>query len=153
VNLRKDRLGRGGRFTPRVTHEPGVSPETPLDVRTRQALTDFLDFAEAGARLVARGRDAYDGDEMLRLAAESVLHRIGKAVARLGEEFTQTHPGVSWRQMKEMRNIVAHEYGAIDYEIVWTALELDLPVEAEAVRRILASYAPGARRDALPEEL
>jgi uncharacterized protein with HEPN domain len=38
--------------------------------------------------------------------------------------------------MKGMRNIVAHKYGAIDYEIVWIALERDLPREAEAVRRI-----------------
>lgn len=39
--------------------------------------------------------------------------------------------------MKGMRYIVAHEYGAVDYEIVWTALEQNLPREAESVRRIL----------------
>lgn len=119
----------GGRFTERGAPE--------VDDRTRQTLADFLDFTETGARLVARGRDAYEQDEMLRLAAESVLHRIGEAVARLGDEFTQAHPGVSWRQMKGMRNIVAHAYGAIDYEMVWTTLEQDLPRESEAVQRIL----------------
>lgn len=135
---KEERLpGNGGQFASRTASESDVSLDASLDERTRQTLNDFLDFAEAGARLVARGRDAYDRDEMLRLAAESVLHRIGEAVARLGDEFTEAHPGVSWRQMKGMRNIVAHEYGAIDYAIVWTALEQDLPREAEAVRRIL----------------
>lgn len=129
--------GNGGQFAPRATPESEVSLDPSLDDRTRQTLNDFLDFADAGARLIARGRDAYDRDEMLRLAAESILHRIGEAVARLGDEFTKTHAGVSWRQMKGMRDVVAHEYGAIDYELVWTALEQDLPREAEAVRRIL----------------
>ncbi len=108
-----------------------------VNERTRQVLGEFLDFAEAGARLVSRGHDAYNQDEMLRFAAEAVLQRIGEAVARLGDDFTMAHPGVSWRQMKGMRNIVAHEYGAVDYEIVWKALERDLPREADEVRRIL----------------
>lgn len=129
--------GNGGQFTPRATPESEVSLDPSLDDRTRQTLNDFLDFADAATRLIARGRDAYDRDEMLRLAAESILHRIAEAVARLGDEFTKTHPGVSWRPMKGMRDVVAHEYGAIDYELVWTALEQHLPREAEAVRRIL----------------
>jgi uncharacterized protein with HEPN domain len=103
----------------------------------RQTLDDFLEFAETGARLVARGRDAYDADEMLRLAGEAILHRIGEAVARLGEEFIRAHPTVAWRRMKGMRNLLAHDYGAVDYNIVWNALAHDLPREAGAVRRIL----------------
>jgi uncharacterized protein with HEPN domain len=129
---------RGDRSAPGNSRDSArdASPTEPLDERTRQALVDFLDFAKTGARLVARGRAAYDRDEMLRLAAESVLHRIGEAVARLSDEFTQAHPGVSWRRMKGMTSIVAHEYGA-DGDLVWAALERDLPREAGEVQRIL----------------
>ena len=139
MTRRKDKGlgGNGGRFAERGAAEPDLSSAPPLDDRTRETLTDFLDFVDAGARLVARGRDAYDQDEMLRLAAESIVHRIGEAVARLGDEFTRTHPEVSWRPMKGMRNIVAPGDGAVDYELIWTALERDLPREAEAVRQIL----------------
>jgi uncharacterized protein with HEPN domain len=110
----------------------------PLDDRTCRALLDFLEFAETGARLIARGRDAYVGDEMARLAAEAILHRIGEAVARLDDAFTRAHPEVSWRAMKRMRNIVAHDYGAVDHALVWAALAQNLPTEAAQVRRILA---------------
>lgn len=105
--------------------------------RTRRTLHDFLAFTESGARLVVRGRQAYDSDEMVRLAAEAILHRVGEAVARLDAGFVTAHPNVSWRTMKAMRNLVAHQYGAIDHNIVWNALERDLPREAEEVRRIL----------------
>jgi len=108
--------------------------------RTARTLQEFLDFAEVGARLVARGKDDYDHDEMLRLAAEALLHKLGEAVARLERddpELVAEHPEVSWRAMKGIRNLVAHDYGAVDYEIVWTALQQNLPQEAAHVRRIL----------------
>lgn len=107
---------------------------------TARALQDFLDFADAGARLVARGKSDYDTDEMLRLAAEALLHKIGEVVARLSRDnpsLIAAHPEVRWRAMKGMRNVVAHDYGAVDPEIVWTTLKTDLPHEAEQIRRIL----------------
>lgn len=128
--------GTGGQFTGQERAEPDLSLSNPLDGRTRHVLEDFLDFAGIGARLVERGRDAYD-DEMLRLAAEAILHRIGEAVARLSDDFTKAHRQVNWRPMKGMRNLVAHEYGAVDYNILWNSLEHDLPHEAVEVQRIL----------------
>ncbi|MFA4841306.1 MAG: HepT-like ribonuclease domain-containing protein [Agrococcus sp.] len=107
------------------------------DRRRQQTLTDILDFSATAARLVARGRAAYDADEMLRLAAEAILHRIGEAVARLDRRFTEAHPTVRWRQMKSVRNVVAHEYHLVDYGILWNVLETDLPREAAAVARIV----------------
>ncbi|WP_102159382.1 HepT-like ribonuclease domain-containing protein [Zhihengliuella halotolerans] len=44
---------------------------------------------------------------------------------------------VRWRSMKGMRNLVAHEYHAVDYSIIWQALAAELPAEAERVRDIL----------------
>lgn len=139
MTRRKDQglPGNGGQFTGQERAEADLSLSSPLDGRTQQVLEDFLEFAGIGARLVERGRDAYDNDEMLRLAAEAILHRIGEAVARLGDDFTKAHRQVSWRPMKGMRNLVAHEYGAVDYNILWNSLEHDLPREAVEVQRIL----------------
>lgn len=39
--------------------------------------------------------------------------------------------------MKGMRNIVAHEYGFIDYRIVWRALTVALPGDVIAIRALL----------------
>ena len=107
--------------------------------RTIQSLRDFLRFSEMSAELiVARGRAAFDADLTLRLAAESVLHKIGEAVARLPETFIDDHPKIPWKAMQATRNIVAHRYDQVDYEIIWTALADRLPEDAEQVRRILA---------------
>ncbi|QKW53236.1 DUF86 domain-containing protein [Streptomyces buecherae] len=74
---------------------------------------------------------------MLRLSAEAILHRIGEAVNSLGGEFTAAHPEVRWRAMKGMRDLVAHDCGAVDHGILWNALAHSPAREAAHVRRIL----------------
>lgn len=100
-------------------------------------LQDFVTFAEVASRLVKRGRVAYDSDEALQLASEAVVHKLGEAVSRLPDNFTAAYPEVRWGSMKGMRNLVAHEYHAVDYGIIWRALEVELPAEVERVRDIL----------------
>ena len=68
-----------------------------------------------------------------------LLHRVGEAVSRLSGELTDAHPEVARRQMKGMRNVVAHQYGFIDYRIVWRALTDDLPRDVEHISEILDS--------------
>lgn len=111
-----------------------------LDPRARQALVDLLEFGAQAARLVAKGKAAWDADEFLRLAGEAILHRIGESVARVEKADPQLiadNPQVRWRPMKGTRNRVAHQYQAVDFDILWNALARDLPKEVAGVRRIL----------------
>ncbi len=105
--------------------------------RVRDALLDLLAFSQMSDRLVAHGHEAYLRDETRRLAAEAITHRIGEAVTRLTPEFVSAHPSVAWRQIKGMRNLVAHDYGRVDYEIVWNTLTSDVPAVAAYVRTLL----------------
>lgn len=107
------------------------SPDAVLET-----LRDLLAFTEAAARIAGRGKTAFDNDETLRLAAEAVLHKIGEAVSRLPSSFVAAHPAVAWRSMKATRNVVAHAYERVDYDIIWRALAYRLPAEAERIRQI-----------------
>lgn len=109
--------------------------------RIISTLNDLIRFTDTAARLVARGMNAYDSDEALRLAAEAVLHKVGEAVARLPAEFTAAYPDVAWRSMKATRNVVAHKYDQVDYHIIWNALAHRLPAEADRIRQILVELA------------
>lgn len=129
--------GNAGKLAKKATGEADINRDAASAQRDRQTLHDLVEFAETGARLVARGREAYDNDEMLRLAAESVIHRLGEAVNRLSDDVTIAYPQVQWRGMKAMRNVVAHEYGAIDHNLVWNSLADHLPKDAAEVQRIL----------------
>jgi len=52
---------------------------------------------------------------------------IGEAASHLPEDFIETHSELPWREMRDMRNIVVHEYFGVDNLIVWETLQKDLP--------------------------
>jgi len=118
-----------------------VTGETDLAAaygdRTVRALQDFRQFAAQAARLVARGRDPYEADEMLRLASDAIVVKLGEAVARMADAFVIDHPELPFRLIKDMRNLIAHEYDAIRPQLVWNALERELPSVDEAVGSLL----------------
>jgi uncharacterized protein with HEPN domain len=108
--------------------------------RTGTLLRDLLDHAAAASRLVARGRAAFDGDEMLRFAAEDLLIRLGESVARIDRDdtvFVDAHPRLELRRLKDARNFVAHGYDVVDPALLWTILERNVPAVASNVRRLL----------------
>ena len=51
------------------------------------------------------------------------LLQIGELSTRLSDEFKENHKNIPWRQIRGMRNVVAHEYGNIDDETVWETVE------------------------------
>lgn len=53
---------------------------------------------------------------------DAVLRRfeiIGEAANRLAPETQALFPGLPFRQMRGMRNIIAHDYGDVDLDQVW----------------------------------
>lgn len=52
---------------------------------------------------------------------------VGEAASHLPEDFIERHPELPWRDMRDMRNIVVHEYFGVDNMIVWETLQKNLP--------------------------
>jgi uncharacterized protein with HEPN domain len=45
--------------------------------------------------------------------------QIGELAKGLSEEFLNAHSSIPWRQIIRTRDVYAHHYGAIEYEVVW----------------------------------
>lgn len=88
---------------------------------------DLLDAASAAAEIVARGRDAWNADRLLRLAGEAVISRIGDAASKLPADVRAKMPGIAWEEIRANRVLVAHIYHRIDYAIVWETLVRNVP--------------------------
>lgn len=102
-------------------------PSRDHDEGDRDTLRDLAEFGCMADRLVDRGKAAYDRDEILRLAAEAILHRIGEAVGRLSCEFRDAHPEMEWHKIRATRNSVAHVYNRVDHDIIWRGLVRRVP--------------------------
>lgn len=91
-------------------------------------VADLLDAVQATRELVERGRKAYEADRMLRLAGEALIGRIGDSASKLRDQLGEEVPeGVPWDDVIANRIIVDHVYHRIDYDILWTTLERDVP--------------------------
>lgn len=90
------------------------------------------DAAEA-ARLIrefATGRTEADftSDLIIRSAIERQLEILGEALNRLRRDDPETAGRIAdLDKVVGMRNIIAHEYGHIDYEILWRAATDGVP--------------------------
>ncbi|MDB6003730.1 MAG: hypothetical protein JWR15_717 [Prosthecobacter sp.] len=74
---------------------------------------------------------------------DAVLRRfeiIGEASSRLAPETQALFPGLPFRQMRGMRNIIAHDYGDVDLDQVWrTAAGSDLTALIAALQSFFDS--------------
>ena len=82
-------------------------------------------------------RTDYDQDENLRLALAHLVQIIGEAARRVSSETQRNHPEIPWSDIIGMRHKVVHDYLAVDEDIVWDVVTVDLPQVVVALERIV----------------
>ncbi|MDH5563057.1 MAG: DUF86 domain-containing protein [Nitrospirota bacterium] len=63
---------------------------------------------------------------------------IGESIAHLTEEARHSFPQLSFRQMRVMRNIVAHDYGNVDPKIIWGVATVHVPEVFSVLEKFFA---------------
>lgn len=68
------------------------------------------------------------------------LEVIGQAVKDGGiERLAESDPDIAWRQIGDLRNVLAHQYLGVDARLVWNIVENELPKLRTAVVKMLES--------------
>jgi uncharacterized protein with HEPN domain len=111
-------------------------------------LLDMLTSAEAVVRYVAgKTHENYSQEEMLRDAVERRIEIIGEAARSVSKLFRDAHPEIPWKPIMATRHILAHDYDAVDDDIVWRVATIHVP---ELVR-LLSSLIPPIPPDPEPD--
>jgi uncharacterized protein with HEPN domain len=104
----------------------------------RDRLQDILDAVTQIEKYSVKGRAAFEEDELVQIWMVHHLQIIGEAVRGIDPAFRNGHPSVPWRLIAGMRNILVHDYGSINLNVVWSAVENDLPPLKIEILRLLA---------------
>ncbi|MCI9475375.1 HepT-like ribonuclease domain-containing protein [Anaerovoracaceae bacterium 41-7] len=107
------------------------------DVITIRKMLSYCKDIEALMDKYERNFELYQTDISYQYSCNMCIIQIGELVSRLSEDFLEHHAEIPWYAIKAMRNLHAHDYDNINFEIVWETLIKDIPELGDALQKII----------------
>jgi uncharacterized protein with HEPN domain len=110
-----------------------------LQPKDRIRLQHMLDHAAEALNMIkGRNREDLDNDRQLNLSLVRLLEIVGEAASRTSENTRSSHSELPWIQIIGLRNRLIHGYDEVDFDILWTILQEDLPPLVMELERALS---------------
>ena len=99
---------------------------------------------DAGRRLQmiceGKSKEQLLADWLATAALERYLEIVGEAVKRLPVDLRSKYPAVPWKEIAGTRDHLSHGYDDVDYQVLWDAVQKDLPELLTTVEKMLLIY-------------
>lgn len=121
-----------------VTQVPTPPPKAHREKRWRWRVFDLLaalDRIEAFTRELSF--TTFLRDEQTQDAALLNLVRLGETTKFIPQSVQDRHPQIPWAYLRDIRNLIAHDYFRIEPALVWHTARVELP----ALRPLLQALA------------
>ncbi len=81
-------------------------------------------------RIYVKGMDfsQFDKDRKTQDAVIRQLEIIGEASSKLTPDFIKTNPEIPWREIKDFRNKLIHDYWELELDLIWNVIIQDIPL-------------------------
>lgn len=104
----------------------------------RQRIQDILQsIAEILQRTAGMEFEDFRADSTIVKAVLYDFGIIGEAARNIPVDIQSRYPQIPWRLMGDMRNVMFHEYFQVELEIVWRAIQNNLPSLALQLQELL----------------
>ena len=113
-------------------------PTTNRDRDILEHILRYCNQVETAHQDFGHSKDRFVESTTYQNAVSMCILQIGELVGRLTDSFKTDHAEIPWHKIRGMRNYVAHEYGSIDFEIVWFASTKSIPELKEFCETFLA---------------
>lgn len=84
--------------------------------------------------------ELFELNEQLNLNASlTLLANIGENISKLSEKLKREYDNIEWKQIKEFRNRIVHDYVGIDLAIVYEIITNDLKTLKMEIEKIITA--------------
>jgi uncharacterized protein with HEPN domain len=87
------------------------------------------------------GRAEFMASHLIQDGVIRNLQTLAESSQRLSEGLKGSHPSVDWKGLAGFRNVLVHDYLGVDLELVYRAVERDVPTLRAACEALLRSLA------------
>lgn len=79
-------------------------------------------------------------NEMTRDAILRNIQIIGEASKHIPRDLIASHPEVDWSGIAGVRDIITHRYFRVDWHLLWTSIQEELPVLKQQIGPLVKTY-------------
>lgn len=111
---------------------------------TKRPLNRLRDIAENGEAVLRYTRDldfnGYVSNQLIKDGTERCLARLSEASVKLGLLAEELFPEHDWLAMRNLGNVLRHDYNRVLDSIIWTIRTDRLPLLIVELKAFLAKY-------------
>jgi len=110
-------------------------PSRAWDLRIQDILEAIACIQQATA-----GMSYEDFEDLERLTLHGILYNfmiVGEAAVNVPDSIQSRYPQIPWRSMRDMRNVMVHEYFQVNLDRMWVTIDEDLPSVVPMLEELL----------------
>lgn len=86
--------------------------------------------------------DIFRSKRFLQLGVERCLEIISEASRHIPDDLKNRHPEIPWRRIADIGNRIRHAYHAVDSELVWEIITVELKELRSVIQNMKSSGSP-----------
>lgn len=99
-------------------------PSIDRDRSIIRHIRDYCVEVETAHADFQHSKEKFMSSTTYRNAVTMPILQIGELTNHLSEDFKKAHRQIPWNEIRGIRNLFAHQYRSVDFDIVWsTSLE------------------------------
>ena len=110
------------------------------DKKTILRIIYYCDKIDSHIAYFGDDKELFLENEHYQDACALVIIQIGEFVSRLSDEFINEHSEIPWRDIKTMRNVHAHNYDNVMFDILWVTMKKDVPELREYLEDLINHF-------------